>query len=348
MTDRNVSVLVTGGAGYLGSHVVLCLADAGYRVVVVDNLSTGIREAVDPRALFFEGNVCNTSLVRSLLQMHKVRIILHLAGSADVTESIADPLKYYGNNSAASRSLIESAVACSVPHFVFSSTAATYGVSTNLIISETARQRPINPFGVSMLVTERILADTAAAHHMNYCTLRSFNVAGADPQGRAGQNGTNGNRLIKTAIEAVFGKHMTVSVFGTDYETPDGTCVRDYMHVTDFASAHLAAIKALTVDPTRNLVLNCGNGVGYSVLDVLRSVERVTNVSLSFRLAPRRTGDPATVVADNRAILASLDWKPQFPDIETMIRDEYKWERALPNAHKVIPDSQCVMQSECR
>jgi UDP-glucose 4-epimerase len=338
MTDRNVSVLVTGGAGYVGSHVVLCLCDAGYRVVVVDDLSTGLREAVDPRALFFEGNVSNASLIRSLLRMHNVRVVLHLAGSADVTESIADPLKYYGNNTAASRSLIESAIACAVPHFVFSSTSATYGVSNHLPISETASQRPTSPFGVSKLVTERILADAAAAHHMNYCTFRSFNVAGADPLSRAGQNTSSGTDLIKTAVEAVFGKHMAVSVFGTDYETPDGTCVRDYLHVADFASAQLAAIDALITAPARNLVLNCGNGIGHSVLDVLRSVERVTNVSLSLRPAPRRSGDVATVVADNRAILAALDWKPKFPDIVDMVRDAYNWERALPNSQTMIED----------
>ena len=322
-------VMVTGGAGYIGSHAVLALLDAGYDVVVLDNLVTGFDWAVDRRAALVEANVADDAKVRAAIRDHNVRAIMHFAGSVVVPESVSDPLKYYRNNTAASRALIESAVVEGVPHFIFSSTAATYGTPEKVPVAEGDPTVPINPYGMSKLMTEAMLRDVAAAHPMNYAALRYFNVAGADPQGRSGQSTVGATHLIKTAVEAATGKRGHVGVYGTDFDTPDGTGVRDYIHVTDLAAAHVAALEVLIAEPTRSHVLNAGYGKGFSVLDVLDAVDRITNRTIERRLEGRRAGDPAMLISDNRAILATLDWTPRHADLDGIVRDALAWERAL-------------------
>ncbi|WP_294211290.1 UDP-glucose 4-epimerase GalE [uncultured Sphingomonas sp.] len=325
----NGKVMVTGGAGYIGSHAVLALCDAGYDVVVVDNLVTGFAWAVDPRATLVEANVADDIAVRAAIRDHHVRAIMHFAGSVVVPESVSDPLKYYRNNTAATRSLIESAVTEGVPHFIFSSTAATYGTPVKVPVEETDPTVPINPYGMSKLMTEAMLRDVAAAHPMNYCALRYFNVAGADPQGRSGQSTVGATHLIKIAVEAATGKRAAVSVFGTDFDTPDGTGVRDYIHVSDLAAAHVAALELLVAEPTQSHTLNAGYNRGFSVNEVLDAVDRVTNMTIERRYEGRRAGDPAALVADNRAILAALPWRPQRDDLDTIVKDALAWERKL-------------------
>jgi UDP-glucose 4-epimerase len=323
------TVLVTGGAGYIGSHAVLALLDAGYSVTVIDNLVTGFRWAVDPRASFVEGSIDDEPLLRQIVADHDIGAIMHFAGSIIVPESVENPLKYYKNNTAASRVLIECAVAEGVRHFIFSSTAATYGMPDHTPITEDTPTRPINPYGQSKLMTEQMLRDVAAAHPLNFCALRYFNVAGADPQGRTGQSTAGATHLIKVAVEAATGKRSHVSVYGTDYPTRDGTGIRDYIHVSDLAAAHLHALEALIADPGRNYVLNCGYGRGFSVLEVLDAVDRVTNMTIERKMEPRRAGDPPELIADNSAILAALPWRPERDDLDTIIADALAWERKL-------------------
>ncbi|HEX7657436.1 MAG TPA: UDP-glucose 4-epimerase GalE, partial [Sphingomonas sp.] len=310
------------------SHAVLALLDAGWDVVVVDNLVTGFAWAVDPRATLVEMAV-EDPRVRDVIRQHDVIAVMHFAGSVVVPESVSDPLKYYRNNTAASRTLIESAVAAGVKHFIFSSTAATYGIPEVVPVAEDSAKQPINPYGTSKLMTEIMLKDTAAAHPINYCALRYFNVAGADPQGRSGQSTAGATHLIKVAVEAATGKRDHVSVFGTDFATPDGTGVRDYIHVSDLAAAHVDALDALIAEPQRNLTMNCGYGRGYSVLEVLDAVDRVTNMAIERRLEGRRAGDPDALVADNGRILATLPWRPKRDDLDLIVRDALAWERKL-------------------
>jgi UDP-glucose 4-epimerase len=242
---------------------------------------------------------------------------------------VADPLKYYRNNTAASRALIEAAVAGGVRHFIFSSTAAAYGLPDQVPIREDAPTVPINPYGTSKLMTELMLRDTAAAHPINYCALRYFNVAGADPQGRSGQSTAGATHLIKVAVEAATGRREGVAVYGTDYATPDGTGVRDYIHVSDLADAHVRALDQLIAEPGQSLTMNCGYGRGFSVLEVLDTVDRVTNRPIQRTLAGRRAGDPDQLVADNRRILATLNWRPKRDDLPTIVADALAWERKL-------------------
>ena len=329
MPNDKPAVLVTGGAGYIGSHAVLALLDAGWPVVVIDNLVTGFRWAVPDAAVFAEGDIADQALVARLIADHDIAAIIHFAGSVVVPESVSDPLKYYENNTVKSRSLIESAVKGGVRHFIVSSTAATYGIPDRVPVAEDARTQPINPYGWSKLMTERMLADAAFAHPINYCALRYFNVAGADPAGRSGQSTAGATHLIKVAVEAATGKRGHVSVFGTDYGTPDGTGVRDYIHVSDLAAAHVDALEQLIADPEKSHVMNCGYGRGFSVLEVLDAVDRITNLKLDRRLEPRRPGDPDALVADNSRILATLPWRPKRDDLDTIVADALGWERKL-------------------
>ncbi|PZU13138.1 MAG: UDP-glucose 4-epimerase GalE [Sphingobium sp.] len=328
MSDKP-TVLVTGGAGYIGSHAVLALKDAGYGVVVIDNLVTGFDWAVAEGVPLVRGDIADQPLVEATLREHGIRAIMHFAGSVVVPESVENPLKYYHNNSAKTRDLIESAVRAGVPHFIFSSTAATYGIPEESPVRETTPQRPINPYGMSKLMTEYMLRDVAAAHPMNFCALRYFNVAGADPQGRSGQSTAGATHLIKVAVEAALGKRSHVSVFGTDFDTPDGTGVRDYIHVTDLAAAHVLALEALMANPERNHMLNCGYGRGFSVLEVLDAVDRVTNMKIERKLEGRRAGDPDSLISDNRAIMAEFPWQPRHADLTQIVTHALTWERKL-------------------
>lgn len=328
MNDKP-TVMVTGGAGYIGSHAVLALRDQGYGVVVIDNLTTGFRFALPGDVPLVEGDIEDQPLVEQALRDHGVRAIMHFAGSIIVPESVENPLKYYHNNSAKSRSLIESAVRCGVSHFIFSSTAATYGIPEESPVREDSPKRPINPYGMSKLMTEYMLADVAAAHPINYCALRYFNVAGADPQARTGQSTAGATHLIKVAVECALGKRDHVGVFGTDFDTPDGTGVRDYIHVSDLAAAHVLALEALMADPARNHTLNCGYGRGFSVLEVLDAVDRVTNMKIERRLEGRRAGDPPALISDNRQIMERFPWKPRYADLDQIVSHALAWERKL-------------------
>lgn len=326
---RRMPVLVTGGAGYIGSHAVLALLDSGWPVVVLDNLSTGFRDAVDPRAAFVEGDAGDIALARDTLARHKIAAIMHFAGSIIVPESVADPLKYYRNNTANSRALIESAVAQGVPHFIFSSTAAVYGVPSDHPVTEDWPTRPANPYGTSKLMTELMLADTAAAHPINYCALRYFNVAGADPDGRAGQSTAGATNLIKVATEVAAGTRKRLDVFGDDYPTPDGTGVRDFIHVSDLADAHVRALELLVEDPARSHVLNCGYGSGHSVREVIGAVERASGRPVAHRIVARRAGDIAMMVADNSALVERSGWQPRFASLDRIVADALAWEAKL-------------------
>ena len=328
-SSKPFSVLVTGGAGYIGSHAVLALLDAGWPVSVIDNLVTGFQWAVDPRARFHEGDIADETLLARIIADDGIGAILHFAGSVVVPESVENPLKYYRNNTANSRSLIDSAVRGGVRHFIFSSTAATYGIPDEIPVREDMPTSPINPYGMSKLMTEAMLRDVAAAHSINYCALRYFNVAGADPRGRTGQSTAGATHLIKVAVEAATGKRAEVAIFGTDYATPDGTGVRDYIHVSDLADAHLHALDTLIAVPDRSHVMNCGYGRGFSVLEVLDSVDRVTNQTIVRRMEPRRAGDPDALVADNSRILATTPWRPKLDDLDTIVAHALAWERKL-------------------
>ena len=328
-TTQMPPVLVTGGAGYIGSHAVLALLDAGWPVAVIDNLCTGFRFAVPDGVPFYEGDIEDSELLARIFAEQGTQAIMHFAGSIVVPESVEDPLKYYHNNTVKSRALIEAAVKAGVPHFIFSSTAATYGVPDVEAVSEDAPQRPINPYGWSKLMTEQMLGDTVAAHRLNFCALRYFNVAGADPLARSGQSTAGATHLIKVAVEAALGKRDAVSVFGTDYDTPDGTGVRDYIHVSDLAAAHVLALQALMQAPERSLTMNCGYGRGFSVLEVLDAVDRVTNRTIERRMEPRRAGDPGLLISDPALLRATLPWKPQHADLDAIIQHALAWERKL-------------------
>ena len=326
---NKIPVLVTGGAGYIGSHAVLALLDAGWPVAVIDDLSNGSRDVVPEGVPFYEGDIADRDLVGRIFSDQSTQAIMHFAGSIVVPESVENPLKYYLNNTVASHGLISAAVAAGIGHILFSSTAAVYGAPDRVPISEEDAKLPINPYGASKLMTERMLQDASAAHGFNYGALRYFNVAGADPQGRAGQIGKGSTHLIKVAVEAAVGKRDHVSVYGTDYPTPDGTCIRDYIHVTDLAGAHVAALEQLIAQPRGNLVLNCGYGKGLSVLEVLNAVDRANGAPLSRQTGPRRAGDPAQLIASNARMLEALDWRPSYDDIGTIVTHALAWERKL-------------------
>ncbi|QRM30269.1 UDP-glucose 4-epimerase GalE [Microvirga sp. VF16] len=323
-----MTVLVTGGAGYIGSHMVLALVDAGRDVVVLDDLSTGFEWMVHPSATLVQGDVGDESLVADIVQKHGVKAIAHFAGSIVVPESVTDPLGYYLNNTVKSRALISAAVRNGVERFLFSSTAAVYGDARESPISETTSLNPVSPYGTSKLMTEMMLRDVARAHPLRFVALRYFNVAGADPQGRSGQSTRQATHLIKVATQAALGERSHLDIFGTDYPTPDGTCLRDYIHVSDLAHAHTLALDYLD-EGGDSTILNCGYGRGYSVLEVIEAVKRVSGVDFTVNLSPRRPGDPATLIASPAQIREVLNWTPKLDDLEAIIRHALAWESSL-------------------
>ena len=323
-----MTVLVTGGAGYIGSHMVLELADAGEQVVVLDDLSTGFRSSVPAAATFVQGDAGDGDLIRRVVDEHGIDAIAHFAAKIVVPDSVADPLGYYLANTMKTRELLAAAVASGVRHVIFSSTAAVYGEpEANPVLEETPTA-PINPYGASKLMSEWMLRDAAAAHDLRYVALRYFNVAGADTKGRTGQSTPRATHLIKVACQTALGRRPKLTVFGTDFATPDGSCIRDYIQVTDLARAHLAALTHLR-GGGESLTLNCGYGRGASVLEVIETVKRVSGVDFEVEFGPRRAGDPAALVAGVGRIRSRLGWTPEFDDIETIVRQALEWERGL-------------------
>ncbi len=326
-----MSVLVTGGAGYIGSHMVLALADRGEDVVVLDDLSTGVRDNVDVRARLVVGDIADTVRVVDLLRSHKVDAIVHFAGSIVVPDSVADPLGYYLNNTVKSRALIEAAVTAGIPRFIFSSTAAVYGMPETNPVFEDARLAPISPYGTSKMMTEMMLRDVTHAHGLGHVALRYFNVAGADPAGRSGQSTPRATHLIKVASQVALGERSHLEVYGTDYDTPDGTCIRDYIHVSDLIAAHVLALDHLR-DGGQPLTLNCGYGTGYSVLQVLDAVKAACGTDFQVRLGERRPGDPPALVAGAKRIRDELGWQPEYDDLDRIVSDALNWERTIHTA----------------
>ena len=322
-------VLVTGGAAYIGSHAVLALHDAGWPVVVVDNLSNGTREAVPDEVRLIEADIGDAATMETILRDQGVAAIMHFAGSIVVPESVTDPHFYYRNNTVATHALVGAALKQGVKHLLFSSTAATYGAPETVPIDEDTPTRPINPYGWSKLMSEQMLRDCAAAYDFNFGALRYFNVAGADPKGRSGQVGKGATHLLKVACEAAVGKRTHVDVFGTDYPTPDGTCIRDYIHVADLANAHVLALEALIAEPKDSFTLNCGYGRGTSVLEMLEALDRVNGSPVKRVMGPRRAGDPPQLVAANRRLVERLGWQPRFADTDVIIESALSWERRL-------------------
>ena len=323
-----MTVLVTGGAGYIGSHMVLELLDAGERVVVLDNLSTGFAWAVPEGTPFTVGDCGDQALVAGLIRQYGIDTIIHFAASVIVSDSVRDPLGYYRNNTVNTRALIECAVNNGVRYFIFSSTAAVYGNPVETPTTEAAPTQPMSPYGSSKLMSEMMLRDTSRACNLRHVILRYFNVAGADPAGRAGQSSAGATHLIKVAVEAALGLRPKLDIFGTDYSTPDGTCIRDYIHVSDLARAHSDALRYLRAG-SPSTTLNCGYGHGFSVREVVDVVKRVSGVDFKVELAPRRAGDPTRIVADPQLARTTLSWQPRFDDLSTIVTHALGWERAL-------------------
>lgn len=329
-----MTVLVTGGAGYIGGHMVLALLDAGEKVVVLDNLSTGFRWAVPPQAMFVEGDFGDAALVAKLLRDHAIDAVAHFAARIVVPESITDPLGYYLNNTSKARTLLETIIASGVGKIIFSSTAAVYGEPKTSPVSEDEPLHPMSPYGRSKLMVEWMLEDAARAHDLRYVALRYFNVAGADPQGRLGQSSPEATHLIKRAVQTVLGKYPHLEVFGTHYATRDGSCIRDYIQITDLINAHMLALKHLR-DGGKSLVCNCGYGRGVSVLEVIEEVKRVSGVDFKVILSPPRAGDPARLIAGADRIRYELNWKPQHENLSEIVQQALDWERRLHN--RAIP-----------
>src|SRR4029077_16883704 len=323
-----MTILVTGGGGYIGSHMVLALLDAGEDVLVIDNLSTGFRWAVPGGAGFVAGDIGDCALIKRLVECNQVDAVIHFAGSLLVAESVANPLAYYLNNTCKSRSLIETVIDAGVRNFIFSSSASVYGVPQSSPVAEDSRLEPISPYGSSKLMTEIILREAGRAHDLRFVALRYFNVAGADPQGGSGESTRVAPHLIKVAAQAALGRRSSLEIFGTDYPTADGTCVRDYIHVSDLADAHLSALKYLR-EGGESETLNCGYGRGYSVLEVVESVKRVSKSDFPTRVSPPRPGDPAELIADVERITRLFSWRPRYADLDIIITHALKWEEHL-------------------
>ena len=323
-----MTVLVTGGAGYIGTHMVQALVEAGEGVVVIDNLSTGFSAFLPQGIPLFIGDAGDENLVEGVIAAHEVKSIIHFAGSVVVPDSMRDPLAYYRNNTMMTRSLLNTAVKSGVNSFIFSSTAAVYGNPDQVPVPESAPTRPLSPYGSSKLMAEIMLHDTASAHGMNYVALRYFNVAGADPQARMGLATVGATHLLKIAVEAATGQRAKVDVFGTDYPTPDGSCIRDFIHVSDLTQAHRAALSYLRGGGA-SMTLNCGYGRGYSVLETIEAVRKVSGRDFAVQYGPRRPGDIMTMIADTSRIRSTLDWTPQYDDLETIARHALAWEEKL-------------------
>lgn len=323
-----MAVLVTGGAGYIGSHMVLALADAGEEVVVADNLSTGFAWAISPKARLAQGDIGDEDFLTRLMSETWFDTIVHFAGSIVVPDSVSDPLGYYNNNTVKSRLLMECAVKAGIRNFIFSSTAAVYGNPEMLPVTEAAQPQPISPYGTSKLMTEWMLRDSHAAYGLNHAILRYFNVAGADPLGRSGQSTPRATHLIKVACQTALGQRPHLEVFGTDYDTPDGTCLRDYIHVSDLISAHMEAMRHLRAGGESG-IFNCGYGRGYSVLEVAKAVEKACGHPINKVLSPRRAGDPAAIVAGANHIREILGWRPQHDDLDFIVKSALDWELHL-------------------
>jgi UDP-glucose 4-epimerase len=323
-----MTVLVTGGAGYIGSHMVLALKDAGESVVVIDNLSTGFSNFLPEGVPLFIGDAGDENLVEGVIEQHEVESIIHFAGSVVVPDSMRDPLGYYRNNTFTTRNLLNASVKRGIKRFIFSSTAAVYGNPDQVPVPEIAPTRPLSPYGFSKLMSEIMLHDVASAYGMDYVVLRYFNVAGADPQGRVGLATIGATHLLKIAVEAATGQRAKIDVFGTDYPTPDGSCIRDFIHVSDLAQAHRAALSYLR-SGGGSVTLNCGYGRGYSVLETIEAVRRVSGRNFAVQYAPRRSGDIMTMVADTSRMRAMLDFTPQYDDLETIAAHALAWEEKL-------------------
>jgi UDP-glucose 4-epimerase len=323
-----MAVLVTGGAGYIGSHMVLALTDAGVETIVIDNLSTGFAWCVSPQATLMRGDIGDDGFLLKVMRERKFEAVIHFAGSIVVPDSVIDPLAYYHNNTVKSRMLMECAVKAGIPNFIFSSTAAVYGNPEQLPIEEAAPLRPISPYGTSKLMTELMLRDSHLAYGLNYVALRYFNVAGADPKGRSGQSSPRATHLIKVASQVALGQRKELEIFGNDYDTPDGTCVRDYIHVSDLISAHMKALSHLQ-GGGQSGIFNCGYGRGYSVLDVIGAVERASGTKLAVRMTERRPGDPAGLVAGAGKARHVLGWEPEHEDLDFIVSSALAWESHL-------------------
>jgi UDP-glucose 4-epimerase len=329
-----MAILVTGGAGYIGSHMVWRLIDAGETVVVADRLSTGFEWAIAPEAKLMRGDIGDADFLDSIFSENQIEAIIHFAGSIIVPESVANPLLYYDNNTVKSRLLIEKAVQQKVDKFIFSSTAAVYGNVGNEPVNEHAATMPQSPYGRSKLMTELMLADTAAAHDFRYTALRYFNVSGADPKGRTGQSTIGATHLIKVACETATDKRKSMQIFGTDYETPDGTCLRDYIHVSDLANAHYLALQRLR-SGAQSIIANCGYGRGFSVLDVINAVRQVSGHDVTVEYTARRAGDAVSVVANSDRAQAEFGWKPEHNDLDFIVRTALDWEKSLARRNNI-------------
>ncbi|WP_374332437.1 UDP-glucose 4-epimerase GalE [Aestuariivirga sp.] len=323
-----MAILVTGGAGYIGSHMVLALVERGEEVVVIDNLSTGMWWAVQPEAKLVEGDIGDEALLDRVMSQRSFDAVVHFAGSIVVPDSVRDPLGYYLNNTVKSRMLMACAVKARIPRFIFSSTAAVYGSVPAEPVFEDRPPAPVSPYGASKLMTEQMLKDSHAAYGLQYVALRYFNVAGADPGGRIGQSTPNATHLLKVACQAALGQRQQLEVFGTDYDTPDGTCLRDYIHVSDLIAAHVDALEHLRRGGDSG-IFNCGYGKGYSVLELIRAVERVNGAALPVTYGPRRPGDPAAIIAGATRVREVLGWQPRYENLDFIVETALNWERKL-------------------